>query len=149
MTRPWEEAPLRPWEQGFQYPRIIAISRPASSLTPGGGGATAPVSQPGGRPYTGLREPTSTGGTSEPTLYPGLPASIQSLGARAIVTKDAVPSAAPGPIRWKIFIPKSALAKGSVLDRDVVTDDEGSRYIVTANYWNSLGYSLEAVRQEA
>lgn len=152
MTRPWEAAPARPWEKAGVaiYPRTIAITRPASAQSTSGGAASAPASQVGGSvPYIGLREPTATGGTSEPTIATGIPASIQALGSRVVAPLDALASSAAGPIRWKIFIPASALAKGAIRDRDIVTDDEGNRYDVSAAYWNSLGYALETVRLEA
>lgn len=46
-------------------------------------------------------------------------------------------------------IPRRALANGTVLDRDVMVDDLGQRYLVVANYWNSLGYALRVERLEA
>lgn len=39
-------------------------------------------------------------------------------------------------------IPRKALAKGTVKDRDIVIDDEGLRYQVVGPFWASLGYAL-------
>ena len=51
---------------------------------------------------------------------------------------------------WVIFIPLAAgVANGTILDRDVITDDLGYRYQVAADYWNSLGYALGCERLEA
>ena len=50
---------------------------------------------------------------------------------------------------WLIFTPQSALAKGTVRDRDVIVDDEFYRYEVAQAYWNRLGMKLLCIRLEA
>jgi hypothetical protein len=50
---------------------------------------------------------------------------------------------------WYVFIPKAALAKGTLLDRDAMIDDAGLRYQVIAAYWDSLGYRLTVASLEA
>lgn len=131
------------------YPRPITIKRPASTLSSTGGKAIAQPSQKGGvMPYSGQNQTPATGASpGEDTLFTGLPASIQSKGGGA--TTDTIPSGAPGPMRWKIYVPKSALQPPGIKNKDVVIDDEGQRYQVVSNYWNLLGYTLETIRLEA
>lgn len=50
---------------------------------------------------------------------------------------------------YDVRIPKAALAQGTVLDRDILKDGLGQRYVVQSNYWNSMGYALRAERLEA
>lgn len=113
----------------FLYPRTISIRRPAAQS---GEGALA---------YGGQ---TQSGETSVET---GVPASIQERreGQKSQV---GLPGDGTKPT-WYVFIPRSALALGVVKDRDVVVDDQGERYQVIANYWDSLGYRLTAERLEA
>lgn len=114
----------------FLYPRVVSITRPVGSQVVGKAG------------YQGSSQ------SNEQPVARGIPASIQASSTGRISSAQTVPSAAPGPIHWKIFIPLNALAKGTVRDRDIITDDEGDRYQVEANYWNSLGYRLSAIRLE-
>jgi hypothetical protein len=37
----------------------------------------------------------------------------------------------------------------SIRDRDIIVDDEGYRYGVSANYWTGIGYQLDCIRLEA
>ncbi|MDR3473345.1 MAG: hypothetical protein P4M09_16925 [Devosia sp.] len=41
---------------------------------------------------------------------------------------------------WVIFVRKAKL--GDIKDNDIIEDDQGERYQVVANYWNSFGYRL-------
>ena len=50
---------------------------------------------------------------------------------------------------WAIYVPPSALPRGSVKDRDIILDDEGIRYQVGQAYWEVLGYKLVCIRLEA
>jgi len=114
----------------FLYPRTVTLARQA------GAQAAGAVEYQGSSP------------TIETVILAGIPASIQAASTGRVTGTSLTPSAAPGPIHWRIFIPLNALAKGMVLDRDILIDDEGSRYIVESNYWNSLGYRLSAIRLE-
>lgn len=115
----------------FLYPRTISIARPQTQSTAGK------------VQYLGKTI------AAEDTLFSGLRCSIQakSMGSRRIGGQKLAADA-PGPVVWTFYIPKSVLAKGSVKNSDVIYDDEGNRYLVASNYWNSLGYRLQAIREE-
>lgn len=130
----------------FIYPRTITITRPVPQLSPAGGLASAGSSQVGGStPYLGVRNKAKG---AETIVAVGIPCSIQAHGARAVTDREAMPSSAPGPVRWKFLVPLGELVFGQVRDRDIVTDDLGNRYDIASDYWNSLGYNFEAVRLE-
>jgi len=132
MGRPWEDPPLRPWEtQQSIYIRTIAVLRPASQLGPGDQG------------YLALnRKGAMT------TLATGLPASIQSVRERG-TPLGKTPSAAESKSQWDIYIPLSAVAPGTIKDRDIATDDLGRAFMVTAADPTALGYRLRAELLEA
>lgn len=114
----------------FIYPRVISILRPAAQTG------------------FGALPPSGAGLAAETAIASGLPASIQqkSTGARP----DAgVPADATNRSFWRVLIPLGALALGSVQRGDIVVDDLGQRYQVTAPYWNSLGHNLLVERLEA
>ena len=46
---------------------------------------------------------------------------------------------------WRIFFTQP---NGTVQDRDIITDEFGIRYQVTAAYWNSLSYNCLCERLE-
>jgi hypothetical protein len=123
------------------YPRTVTIERPNSQFA--AGAANAQLSQPGGKPYFGL-DRTAGGNT---VIASNVPASLQSLGGRAQRSTN-LPSSAPGPTRWKIVIPATAMQLGIINDRDIVIDDLGKRYMVSSDYYTALGYELEAIRLE-
>ena len=50
---------------------------------------------------------------------------------------------------WYVFVPRAALANGTLQERDVMVDDLGKRFQVIAAYWDSLGYRLTIVSLEA
>ena len=116
----------------FLYPRTVSIRRP---ITTNSGGL-----QSG---YSGDQA------ANETPIASNLPASIQASSSFRATSSDALPGAQPGPGRWMIFIPRSALAKGSVIEDDTVVDDEDVRYQVADPYWNSLGYRLQCIRLKA
>lgn len=125
----------------------IAVSRQISEIAGAGGSASAPPSQVGGSiPYFGDRN-KQTGG--EAAIVANVPCAIAALGARALDSKDGLPSSSPGPVRWKFLIAAGVVPQGTINDRDVITDQLGSRYVVSQNYWGPLGYEVEAVREEA
>lgn len=115
----------------FLYPRTISIRRANAHAAIGAVG------------YGGVTE------ADETVVVSGLPASIQAKSGSARTRSGDLPAAAPGPVQWNIFLPKSAAANGTILDRDIVVDDLGERYMVDAAYWNSLGYQLKTIRLEA
>jgi hypothetical protein len=140
MTVPWMTAPAPPWQQQqTNYPRVVSVSRPKTVA-----GLTDAIGNVG---YSGAEQGSGTEG--ETVLFTGLPASIQ-LGAAGRTTKSGeLPGDAVSRPIWNIFIPANAIARYSVRDRDVITDDEGYRYEVGANFWTGLGYQLSTVRMEA
>src|SRR5689334_8568963 len=123
------------------YPRKIEVHRAKTSAT-----TTSTVGLAG---YSGMTtEPAAGDAQGETVLFTGVPASIQA--AQTGRKRDgSLPSDAVWAPTWRIYVPKSALPKGSVRDRDIVVDDEGSRYQVAQNYWNLLGYQLICIRLEA
>ena len=104
----------------FIYPRTVSVRRPALNAAVGA------------QPYAALRK------ADETVIVASTPASIQekTAGGRSVVglPGDSVTS----PI-YRIFMPK--VAKGTIKDRDIIVDEEGNRYQVTAAYWNSLGWN--------
>lgn len=112
----------------FLYPRTVNITRPA------------PPTGVGARGYGGVSA------AQETAVASGLPANIQFAKMRG-KTDAGVPADGEKTF-WKVLLPKSAAANGLIQARDIVTDDLGQRYQVTAPYWNSLGYNLMAERLE-
>lgn len=114
----------------FMYPRTVILSRPIASSGIGIG------------TYGGLLP------SQETIIASGLQANIQEFSYSG-KTLTSVPSDATGKTMWNIFIPLSDLAIGIAQDRDIFTDDLGSRYQITAAYWNSLGYRAVCERLES
>ncbi|MFM0630768.1 hypothetical protein [Paraburkholderia xenovorans] len=115
----------------FIYPRVIKISRQPSAT---GGGL---------QPYSGMNP------AAEVDLFIDLPASIQqkSTGGRP---DPGLPADAANRSLWRVFMPRSVnLPPESVLRGDIVTDETGQRYMVSAPYINSLGPNLLVERLEA
>lgn len=115
----------------FIYPRTVSVTRPAAQTGVGaiGYGGTTQASE------------TAVAGAQN------VPASIQheKEGQRP---QTGLPQDVAKRTYWKIFIPFGSVAKGTIKDRDIVTDDESVRYSVAASYWNSLGYALLCERLE-
>jgi hypothetical protein len=107
----------------FLYPRVIAITRPVTT------------SQAGIRPYSGVVAANETAVSS------GIQCSIQYSRAGG-QPATRLPGDAQQRSMWRVLIPLAALANGVINEHDIVTDDLGVRYQVTAPYWNSLGYNL-------
>lgn len=113
----------------FLYPRTVAITRPN-----GQGGV-------GAQPYGGLKR------TAETPIASNVPANIELQKARA-----GQEAKLPGDVQQitvVVIIPVSALARGVVQARDVVTDDAGVRYQVIYPDQSSLGYKLLCERAES
>ncbi|MCG5072277.1 hypothetical protein [Paraburkholderia tagetis] len=114
----------------FVYPRTVAVTRPASDVAVG--------YQPN---YSGLNP------AAETAVASGLPASIQLKKERG-KPDPGLPSDAAAKSFWTVFIPRGSAALGLIQANDVVTDDLGVRYQVTAPYCNSLGHALLVERLE-
>lgn len=108
----------------FLYPRTITISRPGAQTGEGKVG------------YGGTTQ------AAETQVAAGVPCNIQ-LRREGQHSPVGLPGDGTRPT-YDVRIPKRALAKGSVMDRDLITDDEGARYQVVGPYWDSLGYALRA-----
>lgn len=115
----------------FIYPRRITIKRQAKNDTLGVSG------------YSGMRAATET------TVASNLPASIQHFST-SLPNESNLPGNAYGRGRWRIFIPiEGGGVKSLGINRnDTVVDDEGDRYQVNADYFDSLGWRLEADKIE-
>jgi hypothetical protein len=114
----------------FLYPRTIAITRPNNTT------------QPGYNPtYSGLSP------SQETSIASDLPASIQLKKDRGR-PETGLPSDTAAKSQWTVFIPRRAMAPGTINTWDIITDDLGARYQVVADYWNSFGYSLLTERLE-
>lgn len=115
----------------FLYPRLVSVSRPTG---PTGAGYVG---------YSGVNTSTET------PVIANVPANIQAKTTLSRSSGGALPAAPPGPIVWRVFIPLNAVPKGTIKDRDIITDDEGNRFVVEASYWNSMGWNLATIRLEA
>lgn len=109
----------------FLYPRLVSFRRPN------------PNAGTGALPYSGETS------ANESTLLNGTkyPASIQHRSGRGGPPGN-LPADAPSKADWYIFVRMPAL--GALTERDIVTDDLGKRYQITAAYWNSNGYRISA-----
>lgn len=102
----------------FMYPRLITITRPDTT------------SGVGAIDYQGL-DPVN-----ETIIQTEVAANIQRIENLRALVADLPGDVARGSM-WAIFF---KLPNGTVLDRDIITDDLNVRYQVTAAYWNSMGY---------
>jgi hypothetical protein len=124
------------------YPRLIEVHRLRTVA-----GATDTVIGLTG--YSGAEASTVVSDPAgEAVLFTKIPASIQA-GATGRKKDSALPQDVIFMPTWFIFTPQSALAKGTVRDRDIIVDDEGYRYEVGQAYWNRLGHRLICIRLEA
>jgi hypothetical protein len=82
--------------------------------------------------------------TQETVIATSLPASIQK-SKNLRNPPSGLPSDIVRNTSWDIFF-KSP--NGTLQSRDIIVDDLGVRYQVTAPYWNSLGYKAECERLE-
>lgn len=123
------------------YPRTVSIRR-LKTVAAGVSDAVGAVG------YSGAEQGT-TSPEGETILLSGLIASIQLGSAGRTTMNVGLPGNAVQKPVWKVFIPSSAISQYSVRDRDIILDDEGYRYEVSANYWTAAGYELSTVRLEA
>ena len=119
----------------FLYPRLISISRPGTQNDVG----WSPE-------YAGDQKDNETP-VDRHCRHKDIPASIQ-LRREGQKNPVGLPADGTAPY-WDIFIPRRALARGKVMQRDIVTDDAGERYQVSANAWDSMGYRLRCMKLEA
>ncbi len=110
----------------FLYPRTITVTRP-------------PVpSQTGGAVRYGGDQPVD-----DLVILSGIAAAVQS--DRIGKTTPSNLPASSGLPYYKILIPASEAALGTINKNDFVTDDQGVRYQVYDPYWTPLGYQLKAI----
>lgn len=141
MTVPWlATINTAPWLQPQPaYPRVVSISRSSTVA-----GVTDAIGNVG---YSGTEQ--GTGVEGEVVLLTKLPASIQLKAGGRTTKSGELPGDAVTKAVWEIFIPSSAIVEYAIRDRDIISDDEGYRYEVGANYWTSFGYQLSTIREEA
>lgn len=123
----------------FLYPRTIAVTRSALSTGAGKGG------------YDEMTPATETAVIGAVTYASGTNTFASLTGVVANIsdaTNDRqVSGLIPGSARrveYKITLPAFAASLGQITERDIVTDDLGKRYQVSAATWGPLGYSLRA-----
>ncbi len=110
----------------FLYPRTITITRP-------------PVPSQGGGAFRF--------GGDQPAEYlvilSGIAAAVQSdrIGR---ITPSNLPASSGLPY-YKILIPASEAALGTIQKNDFANDDLGIHYQVYDPYWTPLGYQLKAI----
>ena len=109
----------------FLYPRTVTVKRVTS---PSGVGALGYASQ-------------ASDGLATIAQWP---ASIQL--AKEVGNQPAKLPTDVGRVTYLNVFVRAPL--GSILGRDVLVDDAGLTYQVTAAYWNSLGYQCMAERTE-
>jgi hypothetical protein len=114
----------------FLYPHTVVVYRPGAQT---GAGKLA---------YGGQTQ------TTEQQITPNPIACNIELRREGQKNTTGLPGDANRPT-YDVRIPRAALANGMVLDRDILMDGLGQRYVVQSNYWNSLGYTMRAERLEA
>lgn len=81
----------------------------------------------------------------ESAVFQGLPAGVQLRRASGRPEPD-LPADALNRTLWRISIPRRALPIGAIQVRDIVVDDMGDRWHVTAAQFSLIGYDLMAER---
>lgn len=113
----------------FLYPRFVSIHRPNN---------TAPLAGDAG--YLGVSR------AAETIIVEGLAASIQPL-ADLSAPLAHVPADTIGRTSWRIYVRRAPGQQlPEIYARDIVVDDHGERYQVTAAYHEMLGYQLRVER---
>jgi hypothetical protein len=141
--------PMRP-VNAIMCNRLVTHLRGNSQVDADGGSGEGLSSQTGGPgTYFGVsRAPVSSAaGPGEQGLAENIPVALMPL-AGAARGQGEVPSDAPGPGRWRAYLPVSVFPLGTVANGDIFSDDQGSRYQVATNGWTPLGYRLEMIRLE-
>ncbi|KTS09727.1 hypothetical protein SB2_11770 [Methylobacterium radiotolerans] len=130
--------------------RTVSHLRGNSQLDADGGQGESLPSQTGGSGrYFGYDSTPDTDdvGPGERTLAQKVPVALVPL-AGAARGQGQVPTDAPGPGRWRMYLPVSIFPLGSVSNGDIFADETGSRYQVATNGWSSTGYKVEMIRLE-
>jgi hypothetical protein len=142
---------IRPWEAqvnrvqavtgGGQivHDRLISIRR--LKTVAGSNDAVGDVG------YSGA-EAGTTSPASEVVLYTDIACNISARTPGRTRSVTLPGSVVEKPI-WIIQLPIWAVPQYAVRDRDILQDDEGYRYEVSAADYSSLGYHLSTVRLEA
>lgn len=139
---PWiQNVNNAPWNTSSQpvYGRTVDIHRQKTVA-----GVTDSIGNVG---YSGAEQGVAVEG--EVVLFTALPASIQLGSAGRATTNVGLPGNAVQKPVWKIYIPAGSIAQHAVRDRDIIIDDEGYRYEVSANLWTAAGYEVSTIRLEA
>lgn len=113
----------------FIYPRVVIITRSAVATEFGKG------------------EYSGESSAKEQIVAENIPASIQ-LRNPSGKPETGLPGDTSRKSNWRVLIPLNALGHGVVKTRDIITDDLGERYQVSANYYNSLGANFLAEKLE-
>lgn len=138
--RPWEaQEGLRPWEQPQTlFNRTVAVTRNARLPAAGLGGVSelriaTETAVLGVITYAGANNFTFVSLTGVPAEI-GPDSTSRDIGS-------SLPSAARR-LDWRIAIQANYAALGTITERDIVTDDLGKRYQVSAATWTFQGYNL-------
>lgn len=134
MSRPWElVAGSLPWEgQQSLFIRTVTFKRP---MLPTSGGLIG---------YQGVSEST------EDVLISGVPANVEIASSGRNSASSGLPGDSPGPIKWTITLPPSAMATmPEIMERDVIYDDRGERFQVSAYQPSQIGARIDCVRLTA
>lgn len=113
----------------FLFEHVVSIRRPAHQ-----------ASGAGKQGYGGIDAAETD------LIAEGVPASVQAKG-----TGRANPAGLPAdasPFRWQIVIEAGHVDAGVIQDRDIVIDNLGRRFQVSADYSHSLGWTLQAEKLE-
>ena len=98
--------------------------------------------------YSGMAQGAGSGTLGEKVIATGVPSSIQAKGMGRVKGQGLLPGDAPGPGQWAIYIPSTAVARGTIKDRDILIDESGYRYYVSMSVWTPLVWDLIAIRLE-
>lgn len=114
----------------FLYQRTIKITRPSAQTGVGFNPAYSAEQQ-----------------AQETQIACDIPASIQ---ARSSGGRNSVGLPGDSAMNtWRILTPRGAIADGQIKNRDLIYDDLGRKFQVSADYTNSLGADFIAERLEA
>ena len=117
----------------FIYPRTIMVLRLPGDIT----------ATPGFQDAYQAPDPRT-----EVTIFTGIPASVQ-FKSFARATGAELPADTQNRTNWDIYLRAGTAPKGSILERDIIVDDLGNRYQVTAAYAHPMGHKLRCERLEA
>lgn len=83
--------------------------------------------------------------TNETLIYSGIPADIQY---KTITQKplEGLPGDALSGSYYEIFF---TVPRGTILLRDIITDQNGIRYAITSPYWTIFGYQVTANKTQS